>query len=152
MSRGLREGARRVLSVMNAAPIPQLPQAGDELVEGGVQGRCLVDGGGLGTNGRATGSQRHLHPRRTVMLARVLLVGDLHLHPMNLIALVVLVDAQQLLDDKFSESNRDISVPALDDDFHVASRGREQRRTSLFGALRPTVIPDEVAHQSFTYW
>ena len=118
-----------MLSVMDPPPVAQLAQSGYELVEGRIEGGGLINGGGFGSNRRPTRAERHLDACGTVVLARVSLVRDFDLDTVDLLALVVLVDALKLLDDVFSEPIRDFAVPALDDNFHVASRGREQRRT-----------------------
>jgi hypothetical protein len=133
LRRDLGQRPWRVLSVVDPATVAQLAQSGYELVKGRIECRSLVHRGGFGSNRWSPGAKRHLDSRGTVVLTRVSFVGDLHLHSVDLPALVVLVDALKLLDDVFSEPIRDFAVPALDDNFHVASRGREHSPTVHVG-------------------
>jgi hypothetical protein len=113
--------------MVDATPIAELAKSGSQLVDGGVQCGRLVDCGSLGSHGRSAGTQRHLDSGSPVVLTRIGLVRYLDLNPLDLLTLLKFVNALEFFDDLLTEPIGDLAVPALDDNFHPASRNSLDR-------------------------
>src|SRR5215212_2758676 len=115
---GRLQGLRCALPAMDPLAVGCLPQLGHQFVEGDVERRHLIFGGGLSPDHRSLVAEADLYSAGLIVLSLVSFRRDFDVDPND--PAVELLESSDLLLDVGAKRLRHRAVPALDDNIHVS--------------------------------